>query len=428
MIALTLIVSLFVAILVGLPIAFALGVSAFAALVVWNEIPLTVMIQRMFTGIDIFPLMAVPMFILAGELIKLGRIMEGLIELGNMLVGHIRGGLAHVVVLVGMFFGGCTGSAVAESSAMGSIMISMMERSGYDRKFSTALICASSIMGPIIPPSILMVVYALAVPGVGVASLFLSGVIPGMLIAVFLMAANYMYALKRNYPKEKFQLNFGRVVKTLKETIWALLLPVVIMGGIISGAFTVTEASGMGVLYTLVITWMFSRKQLMAELPNALLRTGTTLGSILIIVAFANLFAWILATQQIPQQIATLVGKATNNAYLFLLVTNILLLVAGCFIEGAAAIFLIAPIFAPIAVKLGIDPLHFGMIFVGNLAIGLITPPMGLVLFVGCGLTGMKLEELSKEIFPFIMVLIAWLLLITYVPVVSLTLPRIFRL
>jgi C4-dicarboxylate transporter DctM subunit len=384
-----------------------------------------VIVQRTFTGIDIFPIMAVPLFILAGELIKAGNMMSALLNLSNLLVGHIRGGLAHVNVVVSMFFGGVTGSAVADTSALGSIEIPMMRKAGYDAAFSAAITCASAIIGPIIPPSILMVVYALAVPNVGVGALFLGGVIPGLVVGLSLLVANYYLAVKRNYPKEDYQLSFGNLIRMLRKTVWALLMPVTIIGGIISGAFTATEAAGIAVLYALIVGLFISRDLNLNNIVHALFRSSVTAGSVLIIVAFANLFAWLLTTQQVPQKTAALLLGLTQNPYMFLLLINILLLILGCFVEGAAAIIIIAPIFAPIAVKLGIDPLHFGIVFVINLCIGLITPPLGLTLFVGCGIADISLEEISKAVVPFLIVEIAVLFLITYVPAIPLFLPNL---
>jgi C4-dicarboxylate transporter DctM subunit len=425
MIPIILVVSLFLSLLLGVPIGFGLGLSSLIALLAWQDIPLVVIVQRTFTGIDIFPIMAVPLFILAGELIKAGNMMSALLNLSNLLVGHIRGGLAHVNVVVSMFFGGVTGSAVADTSALGSIEIPMMRKAGYDAAFSAAITCASAIIGPIIPPSILMVVYALAVPNVGVGALFLGGVIPGLVVGLSLLVANYYLAVKRNYPKEDYQLSFGNLIRMLRKTVWALLMPVTIIGGIISGAFTATEAAGIAVLYALIVGLFISRDLNLNNIVHALFRSSVTAGSVLIIVAFANLFAWLLTTQQVPQKTAALLLGLTQNPYMFLLLINILLLILGCFVEGAAAIIIIAPIFAPIAVKLGIDPLHFGIVFVINLCIGLITPPLGLTLFVGCGIADISLEEISKAVVPFLIVEIVVLFLITYVPAIPLFLPNL---
>jgi tripartite ATP-independent transporter DctM subunit len=425
MIPIILVASLFLSLLLGVPIGFGLGLSSLIALLAWQDIPLVVIVQRTFTGIDIFPIMAVPLFILAGELIKAGNMMSALLNLSNLLVGHIRGGLAHVNVVVSMFFGGVTGSAVADTSALGSIEIPMMRKAGYDAAFSAAITCASAIIGPIIPPSILMVVYALAVPNVGVGALFLGGVIPGLVVGLSLLVANYYLAVKRNYPKEDYQLSFGNLIRMLRKTVWALLMPVIIIGGIISGAFTATEAAGIAVLYALIVGLFISRDLNLNNIVHALFRSSVTAGSVLIIVAFANLFAWLLTTQQVPQKTAALLLGLTQNPYMFLLLINILLLILGCFVEGAAAIIIIAPIFAPIAVKLGIDPLHFGIVFVINLCIGLITPPLGLTLFVGCGIADISLEEISKAVVPFLIVEIAVLFLITYVPAIPLFLPNL---
>lgn len=425
MIAIILLSSFLFFILLGVPIGFSLGASSAVALYSWGDVPMLVIVQRTFTGIDIFTLMAAPLFMLAGELMKGGIMVRSLLEFSNMLVGHIRGGLAHVNVLASMFFGGITGSAVADVSALGPIEIQMMKEAGYDIPFSAGVTIASSVMGPIIPPSILMIVYAYAVPGVSVGALFLAGVFPGVLIGLSLMCAIFIMAKKRDYPKKEFEFDLRHFATTLKESVLSLMMPVIVIGGIVTGAFTPTESAGIAILYAFLVGTFITKDIKFHDLPGILLRASIMAGSVLIIVGFASVFAWILTTQQIPQLAATIVMKITKNPYIFLLLVNIFMLLVGCFLEGSAAIIIIAPIFAPIAAKLGIDPLHFGVVFVVNLCIGLITPPVGLCLFVGCTIANISLEKLIKATLPFIAAEVGILLLVTYVPSISLLLPSI---
>lgn len=408
--------------LMGIPIGFSIGLSSFLSLLFWNKIPLSIIVQRTFSGIDTFPLMAVPLFILAGELMSSGKIMDSILEFVSMLIGHIRGGLAYVVILASMFFGGITGSAVAETSALGSVEIPLLKKSGYEVPFSAALVSASAIAGPIIPPSIPMVLYAMAVPGTSVGALFVGGIIPGILLGLMLMIPSYIIAKKRNYPKAAYSFNFPHFFQTFKRSIWALIMPLIIMGGILSGAFTPTEAAAMAVLYALVIGFFITKDLKLVDIPKVLLKSGSIAGMILIIVAFANIFSWILTTQQVPMKTANFILSITHDPYMFIFIINVILLIVGCFVETAAAILIMAPVFAPIAFQMGIDPLHFGIIFVLNLCIGIITPPLGLSLFVSSGIAGIKLEEISKAILPFLFTEICVLFLVSYIPSISLLL------
>ncbi len=425
MITVILLSSFILFILSGVPIGFCLGVSSVVALLVWGDVPMLVIVQRTFTGIDIFTLMAVPLFMLAGEIMKGGRMVSSLIGVSNLLVGHIRGGLAYVNVLASMFFGGITGSAVADLSALGSIEIQMMTKAGYNRSFSTATSVASSIMGPIIPPSILMIVYAFAVPGVSIGALFLAGVGPGVFIGLSQICIIAMMAKRRNFPKTPVQINRKVIATVLKDSVFAIMMPIIVIGGIVSGAFTATESASIAVLYSFVVNIFITRDTKVKDIPGILLRASIMAGTVFIIVGFASLFGWILTTQQVPQVAASIVSEGIKNPALFLLLVNIFLLIVGCFMEGAAAIMIVAPVFAPIAIKMGIDPVHFGIVFVVNLCIGLMTPPVGLALFVGCNIGNVTLEELSKEVMPYVAAAIVTLMLITYVPAIPLFLPSI---
>lgn len=407
--------------LLGIPLALVLGIAGFSVILAMG-VPAQLLAQRMFTGIDSFPLMAVPFFILAGDLMNRGGTTARIIDFADSLVGHIRGGLAHANILGSMIFAGISGSSVADTSAIGSILIPSMVKNGYDLDFSTAVTATSSVIGPIIPPSIIMVIYGVSV-NVSVGGLFAAGFIPGILLGVALMIVVWKMSIVRNYPKSE-GFSGRRVLKEFRHAVWALFAPVIILGGILGGVFTPTEAAAVAVVYSFLVGKFVFREIAWKDLPGILFQSGITTGAILLIISLANVFAWVIAANQIPAKLAALFLAATSNPYIFLLLVNILLLIVGLFMETGAAIILLAPILAPVAAKLGIHPLHFGFIVVLNLAIGMATPPVGVCLFVACGISGMSLERLSKAVVPFVFSLIVVLMLVTYVAPISLFLPR----
>lgn len=415
-------ISFVVTLVLGIPLAVVLGATGFITLI-FMGIPLEVVAQRMFTGIDSFPLMAVPFFILAGDLMNRGGTTIRLIDFANSLVGHIRGGLAHANVVANMFMAGISGSSVADASAIGSIMIPAMEKAGYDRPFSAALTASAATIGPIIPPSIIMVIYGVSV-GVSVGGLFAAGFIPGVMLGLALMLIVYRESLKNNYPKEG-HFSFGRMFKSLYRSFWALLAPLIILGGILGGIFTPTEAAAVAVVYSFFIGKFVFREIKWRDLPRILLDSGITTATVLFIISTANVFAWVIAANMIPLRLANIFLSITDNPLLFLVLVNIFLLVVGMFMESGAAIILLAPILAPIAHRLGIDPLHFGFVMVLNLAIGMATPPVGVCLFVSCGITGLSLEVISKNAMKFIGAEIAVLLIVTYIEPISMWLPKL---
>lgn len=423
-----LLVSFALCLIIGVPIAFSLGLGSIATLLFSLDTPLTLIVQRMFAGMDMFPLMAVPLFMLCGELMNTGGMIDSVMSFADHLVGHIRGGLAHVNVVASMLFGGITGSAVADTSALGSIEIPMMVKSGYDKDFSAAITAGSATVGPIIPPSIPAVLYAMAAQDISVGALFLAGAIPGLVIGLSLMAMAYFLAHRRNYPKREGGLQWRGLFRSLKRASPALITPIIIMGGILGGAFTPTEAAAVAVFYALVVGLFITRDLRLSDLPRLLLRSGITSGIVLLVVATANIFGWILATEKIPQMASEFMLSISSSPWFFLLLVNIFLLIVGCFMETAAALIILVPIMAPIAVSMGINPIHFGFIFVYNLIIGLVTPPLGLCLFVSCGISNTSLERVSRAILPFLIVLIALLFVFTYVPWISLILPDLFGL
>ncbi|MDD3391720.1 MAG: TRAP transporter large permease, partial [Synergistaceae bacterium] len=379
--------SFLVCFFMGIPLALVMGITGIVVLIAMG-VPLELVAQRMFTGIDSFPLMAVPFFILAGDLMNRGGTTIRIIGFANSLVGHIRGGLAHACVVANMIFAGISGSSVADASAIGSIMIPSMEKSGYDLDFSAALNSVAATIGPIIPPSIIMVIYGVSV-NVSVGGLFAAGFVPGILMGLALMIVVSRISKKKNYPMSE-GFSGKKVAVEFKSSVWALLAPIIILGGILGGVFTPTEAAAVAVIYSFFVGKFIFREIAWKDLPGILFQSGITTGAILLIISLANVFAWVIAANQIPVKLSSLFLSATSNPYIFLAIVNVLLLIVGMFMETGAAIILLAPILAPIAVKLGIHPLHFGFMMVLNLAIGMATPPVGVCLFVSCGITGLS--------------------------------------
>ena len=414
--------SFVVCFVMGIPLALVMGITGFAVILAMG-VPLQLVAQRMFTGIDSFPLMAVPFFILAGDLMNRGGTTVRIIGFANSLVGHIRGGLAHACVVANMIFAGISGSAVADASAIGSIMIPSMEKNGYDLDFSAALNSAAATIGPIIPPSIIMVIYGVSV-NVSVGGLFAAGFIPGIMLGLALMVVVSRVSKKKNYAMSE-GFSGARVKKEMRSSVWALMAPVIILGGILGGVFTPTEAAAVAVVYSFFVGKFVFREITWKDLPGILFQSGITTGAILLIISLANVFAWVIAANQIPVKLSSMFLSATSNPYVFLLIVNILLLIVGMFMETGAAIILLAPILAPIATQLGVHPLHFGFMMVLNLAIGMATPPVGVCLFVSCGITGLSLEKVSAAVMRFVVAQIAVLVLVTYVAPISLFLPRL---
>ena len=406
----------------GIPLALVMGITGFAVILAMG-VPLQLVAQRMFTGIDSFPLMAVPFFILAGDLMNRGGTTVRIIGFANSLVGHIRGGLAHACIVANMIFAGISGSAVADASAIGSIMIPSMEKNGYDLDFSAALNSAAATIGPIIPPSIIMVIYGVSV-NVSVGGLFAAGFIPGIMLGLAMMIVVSRVSRKKSYAMSE-GFSGAMVRKELKSSVWALMAPVIILGGILGGVFTPTEAAAVAVIYSFFVGKFVFREITWKDLPGILFQSGITTGAILLIISLANVFAWVIAANQIPVKLSSMFLSATSNPYVFLLIVNILLLIVGMFMETGAAIILLAPILAPIATQLGVHPLHFGFMMVLNLAIGMATPPVGVCLFVSCGITGLSLEKVSAAVMRFVLAEIAILTLVTYVAPISLFLPRL---
>jgi tripartite ATP-independent transporter DctM subunit len=410
--------------LIGVPVAFSLG-SAGLIYLALKGVSLGLIAQRLFTGLDSFAFMAIPFFILAGELMNSAGITKRLVNFCTVFVGRIRGGLGHVSIVTSMFFGGITGSAIADCSAVGSMMIPGMKKEGYDEEFAAGLIAAASIMGPIIPPSIPFVVYAL-LSSTSVAALFLGGIVPGVMIAIGCMIVCYITARKRNYPRTAKMSSIKQMAKGLLDGIVPLLMPFIILGGIIGGIFTATEASCVAVVYGLVVGLLVYRDLPPKAILAALLTTARTTGVVFLVIACSNVFNWMLVVEQVPQAMATFVSSIISNRALLLLAINVVLLIVGTFMEGTAAMIILVPILLKITAVYGINPVFLGIVVVVNLMIGLLTPPVGLCLYVVCGMTKLPLEKVVRGVLPFLGVEIIILFLITYIEPLSMFLPRYF--
>lgn len=408
----------------GVPVAFAIALAAVGGLV-FRGVPLTVVDQRMFTQIDSFALLAIPFFILAGNLMDRGGISTKIVDFASSLVGHIRGGLSMVSVMASMFFGAISGSAQATSAAIGSILIPAMEKKGYPKPFAAALTASSGPLGVLIPPSIPLVIYASAA-NVSIGKLFLGGYMPGLLIGTGLMLVCYFSALRHNYPSEE-RASLRMVLKTFIGSMWALMMVVIIMGGILGGFFTATEASVVAVLYAMFVGMFVYRKLHIRELPEILFRSAHVTAAVMFCVAATNILGWIMTREQIPKLIASGLLSLTDNKYLILLLINIIFMFVGMILDTTPAIILIVPILLPVAVALGIDPIHFGLITVCNLAIGMSTPPVGITLFVSSGISGVPMSVMIKPLVPFWCVMFAFLLILTYVPAITLFLPQLMQ-
>ncbi|MCF7923257.1 MAG: TRAP transporter large permease [Candidatus Marinimicrobia bacterium] len=422
-----LVVSFVIMLALSVPIAFSIGIATILTMLftISPGPALTTVAQRMATGIDSFALLAIPFFILSGRLMGQGGIARRLIDFAKVLVGMFPGGLAYVNVVACMFFGSISGSAVAATSAIGGFMVPIMNKEGYDKNFNTAVTVTASTTGLLIPPSNILIVYSLASGGVSIAALFIAGYLPGILMGLGLIAVAAVIARSRKYPVgEKPSLSFA--ARKLLEAIPSLLLVVIVIGGIIAGIFTATEASAIAVLYSLLLSVVFYREVKFNELPDILLKTVETTAIVMLLIGASSAMSWILSYENIPQTISqTLIGL-TESKFLILLFINLLLLIVGTFMDMTPAVLIFTPIFLPVVTLLGITPLHFGIMMVMNLCIGLTTPPVGTVLFVGCGIGKTTIGQLSKALVPFYLVMVLVLMLVTYIPWITLVLPRLF--
>lgn len=410
----------------GVPVVFSIGLAAVGGILVigpgapWIMIP-----NSMFNGMDSFPLMAVPFFVLAGELMNRGGITLRLVRFAGAIVGRIRGGLAHANIVSSMLFAGITGSALADTAAIGSILIPAMKEEGYEADFSAAVTASSSLIGPIIPPSITMVILGVTA-GVSIGGLFLAGVLPGILIGFGLMGVAYFISRRRGYGVRTERITGREFLTRLKEALLALLMPVIILGGIFGGIMTPTESAAVAVLYALLVGMFVFRELKVRDLGKIFLRSGLVTAFIMLIVGVARIFSDLLASEQIPQQLSQSLLSLTQSPWLILLLINIFLLFVGAVMDTSAAIIILVPVLFPVAVSIGVDPLTFGIIMSINLIIGLATPPLGVCLFVAAGIAKISVERLVLAIWPFLLVEIGVLILITYVPGLAISVPRFF--
>lgn len=418
------IASIFTLLLVlGIPIAFVLGISSVFYLLK-TEMPFVLVSQRVFVGLDNFLLLAVPLFILAGKLMNASGITRRLVDFFYILIGHIRGGLAYVNIIASIFFAGITGAGAADTAAIGSIMIPAMKKEGYSSEYSGAVTAISSTIGPTIPPSIAMVVYG-AISETSIARLFLAGFIPGLLLGFAQLVVAAYYARRQKFPVREKVLSLRTVTHGFFNTILAILMPVILLGGILSGVFTPTEAAGVAVLYAVIVGFFIYRELTVSDLLSILYETSILTGTVLIILAMAHLFGWILAAEAIPEIVAKGMISITQNPIFILLLINVLLLFVGTFMETLAAIILLTPILLPLAQTIGIDPVHFGVIMVVNLNIGLATPPLGVCLIVASPIAEIPLERIALAAIPFLAASICVLLFISYVPQAVMLVPNL---
>jgi C4-dicarboxylate transporter DctM subunit len=420
---LTLGLSFIILILVGVPISFCLGISGLAALIC-KGLPVITLARKMYAGLDAYVLLAVPLFILAAEIMNSSGITKRLIDFSELLVGRIRGGLAHTNILASMLFAGISGAALADASGLGAIEIDMMKKAGYEEDFSAAITGASAIIGPIIPPSIIMVIYAVTSANVSVIGLFSAGIIPGLLMGLVLMCVVAVIAKRRQYPKRTFHFSFREGVVIIGDSIIAMIMPLIIIGGILLGIFTATEAAAVAVFYAFLVGIFVTRSLTLKMLPEIIFKTMITTSIVFMIISCAQVWAYVVTVAHAPEIVGNAIMKISDSPYVFLALCNIFFLILGSLIDASAAIIIAVPVFAPIAISMGIDPLHFAIIVTVNLSIGCITPPVGTSLYAVASVAKIPVERLVKAITPFLISEIFVLFIITYVPIVSLAFPQ----
>ncbi|WP_226528861.1 TRAP transporter large permease [Metabacillus niabensis] len=418
-----LIASLFGLLLLGVPVGFSLLGSALIAILAQGTIPLEAIPQRLALGLDSFPMLAIPLFILAGTLMEAGGITKRLITLSEVLVGHIRGSLAHVTVVSNVFMSGVSGSGVADAAATGSALIPSMIKRGYGKGFAAAILGASATVGPIIPPSIPMILYG-SLAGVSIGKLFLGGAIPGLLMSGSLMIVSYMIARKRGFEKRE-RARLKEIIKAFRDALWALLMPVIIVGGIFTGFFTATESAVIAVIYSLIIGLFVYKDLKLRELPKKLLEAVSMSSSIGVIIAASAPFAWVMAYAQGPAKVLAMFQNISDSTIVALLLLMLILLVLGCFLDGMAIIIITTPVIMPILTQFNIDPLHFGVILAINVMIGTITPPVGTLMYVAISIAKTSVFQFTKEVWPFFLVLVLLLAIFALFPQLVLFLPNL---
>jgi C4-dicarboxylate transporter DctM subunit len=412
-----------VMIYIKIPISFALGIATLGGVLLAGDVPVMVIAQRMFVGLDSFTLIAVPLFMLAGQLMAIGGVTRDLLNLSLVFVGWMRGGLAYVNIVASMIFAGITGSASSDTSSIGGILIPTMIERGYEKDFTVAVTATSSTIGIMIPPSIPMVLYGIA-SGTSIGQLFMGGVVPGLLVGFGLMAVSAVISKKRNYPAEK-KFSFAESLNICLRSLPALGTVVIIIGGIVKGFFTPTEAAGIACFYTACLGLFYYKELKFRDMPRLVYQTAMTVGLVALMIAAASALGWFFTSQGVPRAIAQAITGFTNNKIIILLLVNIVLLFVGCWMDLAPAVTLFTPILLPVVTAVGIDPVHFGIIMVVNLAIGLFTPPVGVCLFISCGIARISITSVLKAFIPFFLIMITILMLITFIPEVSMFLPTL---
>jgi tripartite ATP-independent transporter DctM subunit len=409
-----------------IPIAFVLGITTVAYIILSNNLGLMATApQRLYSGLESYGLLAIPLFMLAGELMNSGGITKRLVEFARTLVGHFRGGLAYVNVIANMLLASIIGSATAQIAMMSKTMVPEMEKAGYSREFSAATTGAAGLLGPIIPPSMLFIIYGVS-SGASIGDMFMGGVLPGILLALsFIILIGFMGS-KYKWPTHK-RATFKEIGKALFNVLPALLVPFIIIAGILSGVFTPTESAAIACFVALVVGTFMYREIQFNKLPGIFVNTAISTATITMLIAMANLFGWMLSFERVPQDIASWMVSLTDNPLVFLLIVNIFLLIVGMFMDGIAALIILVPIFTPLIANYGIDPIHFGVIICINLTIGVLTPPVGTGLYIASSLANVKLEKLIKAIWPFLVASVIALLVITYVPQIVLWLPNALK-
>jgi C4-dicarboxylate transporter DctM subunit len=416
-------ISFFLFVIINVPVAIAIALSSMAAIAIEGSIPFIIVVQKMFTSVDSFPFMAVPFFILAGLLMEHGGISRRLVDYANSLVGGTYGGLALVAITASMFFGAISGSAAATVAAIGTILIPAMIEKGYEKSYATAVQASAGTLGVMIPPSIPLIVYGV-LSEVSVGALFIGGLLPGIIVGASLMLVARRLAKKKGYGTNE-KPGYKKKSASFQDAFFALLMPVIILGGIYGGYFTPTEAAVIAVVYGFIVGFFIYKELKINSLGNILVSAVVSTAVIMFIIATASVFGWILASEQVPRLIAELILSLTENPIIILALINVLLLLLGTFLETTAAIIIMAPVFVPVVTQIGIDPLHFGIVMVVNLAVGMVTPPLGVCLFVGCSIADVSLEDITRAILPFIIIMIIDIAVITYIPAVSTLLPRL---
>jgi len=407
-----------------MPISFTIGLSAMIASFLDSGISPTAITTKLVTGIDTFPLMAGAFFILAGEIMSTGSITKRLVEFSKVIIGRVRGGTSLTAVAASVFFAGISGAAVADLAAVGSMLTPAMKQEGYDDDFATALPVAASVVGPIIPPSTIMVIYAMAT-GTSIGALFIAGIVPGLLFGVAISGLAYYYSVKRKYPRNEAPFpGFREFFKLTRKAILVLFMPLIIVGGVLSGAFTATESGNIAAVYALFLSVFVYREYKLKDLYRVMVNSSVTISIALLVISTASSLAWIFSIMQLPQQMLIFMTSISENPYVFLVLLNILLLVAGMFLDPGAAIILLAPMLVPLTRYFHIDPLHMAIVVCLNLTVGLITPPVGVCLYVGAGIGKISIERVIKNVFPFMLLEFGLVLLITYFPIIATALPR----